>query len=271
MSFPTITLNNGVEMPLLGLGVYAPRHNNEVQQAVEWALEAGCRLLDTASIYGNEREVGAALRASGLLRGEVFLTTKVWNDDQGFESTLRAYDRSLEKLGLDAVDLYLVHWPVRETRRQTWQALERLYAEGRVRAVGVSNYYPPHLDELLETAEITPAVNQFEFSPYCNPPGVVDYCRARGIQPEGYAPLVRGQKQTDPRLVTIAERHGKTTFQVLVRWSLQQGLVTIPKSVRREGIRENFEVFDFELTSEEMAAMNTWHDNTRVAWDPMAF
>lgn len=271
MNFPTIPLNNGVEMPLLGLGVYAPDQNNDVQQAVEWALELGCRLIDTAAVYGNERQVAAALRNSGLPRGEVFITTKVWNDDQGFAATLRAFDRSLERLGLDVIDLYLVHWPVTETRRETWQALEHLYAEGRCRAIGVSNYYPPHLDELFETAQITPAVDQFEFSPYCYRPEVLDYCRTKGIQPEGYAPLVRGMKRDDPRLVTIAETYRKTTFQVLVRWSLQHGVVTIPKSVRQAGIRENFDVFDFTISDEDMTIMNTFYDNTRVAWDPMDF
>lgn len=268
MNHPTVTLNNGVEMPLLGLGVYAPRQNNEVQQAVEDALEVGCRLIDTAAVYGNEREVAAALKASGLPKDEVFITTKVWNDDQGYDRTLRAFDRSLERLQLDVVDLYLIHWPVREHRTETWRALERLYADGRTRAIGVSNYYVPHLNELFETATVTPAVNQFEFSPYCYVPEVLDYCRAKGIQAEGYAPLVRGQKQDDPRLMAIAERYGKSTYQVLVRWSLQHGVVTIPKSVNKERIRDNFDVFDFELSAADFAQLNTFFDNTRVAPDP---
>ncbi len=267
----TKTLNNGVEMPILGLGVYAPSHNNEVQQAVEWALEAGCRLIDTASIYGNEREVGDAVAASGLPRQEVFITTKVWNDDEGYDSTLRAFDKSLEKLGTDYADLYLIHWPIREKRLDTWRALEKLYADERVRAIGVSNYYVPHLEELFTIANITPAVNQFELSPYCHPAETLAYCQQKGIQPEGYAPLVRGEKNDDPRLQAIAKNHGKSTFQVLVRWSLQHGAVTIPKSVKRDRISQNFDVFDFELTPDEMAQMNTWHDNTRVADDPMAF
>ncbi|MBC8152402.1 MAG: aldo/keto reductase, partial [Bacteroidetes bacterium] len=161
-------------MPRLGLGVYAPRHNNEVRQAVEWALEAGCRLIDTAAAYGNEGEVAAALQSVGLPRHEVFITTKVWNDDQGYASTLRAFDRSLERLRLDVVDLYLIHWPVEEHRRETWRALEKIYADGRARAIGVSNYYGPHLDELFGQSHITPAVNQFEFSPYCYLPDVLD-------------------------------------------------------------------------------------------------
>ncbi len=266
-----IRLNNGVEMPLLGLGAYAPRHQQEVQQAVEWALEAGCRHIDTAAIYGDEREVADGIAASGLPRSAVFVTTKVWNDDQGFDNTLRAFDKSLANLRLDVVDLYLVHWPVREHRRETWLALEKIYAEGRARAIGVSNYYQPHLDELFTYASVTPAVNQFEFSPYCHLPDVLTYCRQHNIQPEGYAPLVRGQKSNDPRLMAIAEAHGKTTFQVLVRWSLQHGVVTIPKSVKRDRIRENFDVFDFALSPDEMALMDTFHDNTRFGWDPMTF
>lgn len=268
MTIPNITLNNGVEMPLLGLGVYAPKHNSEVQPAVEWALEAGCRLIDTAAAYGNEREVADALQNSGLPRQEVFITTKVWNDDQGYDRTLRAFDRSLERLRLDVVDLYLVHWPVQEHRLDTWRALEKLYADGRVRAIGVSNYYQPHLDELFTIANVTPAVNQFEFSPYCYLPDVLGYCRQKGIQPEGYAPLVRGEKQNDPRLQAIAERYGKSTYQLLVRWSMQHNVVTIPKSVKRDRIRENFDVLDFSISDDDMAELNTFYDNTRVAPDP---
>ena len=268
MTIPHVTLNNGVDMPRLGLGVYAPRHNNEVRQAVEWALEAGCRLIDTAAAYGNEREVADALQSAGLPRQDVFITTKVWNDDQGYEQTLRAFDQSLERLRLDVVDLYLIHWPMKEHRRETWQALEKIYADGRVRAIGVSNYYGPHLDELAEQASITPAVNQFEFSPYCYLPDVLDYCREKNIQPEGYAPLVRGLKKDDPELVKLANNYGKTTFQLLVRWSLQHGVITIPKSVKRDRIRENFDVFDFVITDDDMALMNTFYDNTRVAPDP---
>lgn len=269
--FPTVTLNNGVEMPLLGLGVYAPQHNNEVQQAVEWALEDGCRLIDTAAAYGNEREVGKAITNSGLARQDVFITTKVWNDDMGYENTLQAFDRSLDQLKTDYIDLYLIHWPVREKRLDTWRALESLYHTKRVRAIGVCNYYEPHLNELLEIAEIIPAVNQFELSPYCYLPSVLEFCRQHGIQPEGYAPLVRGLKSNDPRLIAIAQKYGKSTYQVLVRWSLQHNTITIPKSVKKERIRENFDVFNFEISPEDMAQLNTFHDDTRIAWNPMEF
>lgn len=268
MTIPSVTLNNGVDMPLLGLGVYAPQHNSEVQQAVEWALEAGCRLIDTASAYGNEREVADALRAASLPRSEVFITTKVWDDDQGYDATLRAFDRSLEKLQLDVLDLYLIHWPSSPHRLDTWRALEKLYADGRVRAIGVSNYYQPHLDELLEQATVVPAVNQVEFSPYCYLPDVLAYCRSKTIQLQGYAPLVRGEKRNDPPLVALAEKYNKSTYQLLVRWSVQHGVVTIPKSVKRDRIRENLDVLDFTISDEDMALMNTFYDNTRVATDP---
>jgi len=271
MSFPRITLNNGIDMPLLGLGVYAPQHNTEIQQAVEWAIEAGCRLIDTASIYGNEREVADGIQASGRPRKDIFITTKVWNDDQGYDKTLRAFDRSLEKLRTDYVDLYLVHWPVKETRLETWKALEKIHADGRARAIGVSNYYGPHLDELLPVATVVPAVNQFEFSPYCYRPEVIEYCREHDIQPQGYAPVVRGQKNDDPRLKRIAEAYGKSTYQILIRWSLQHNVITIPKSVNRDRIKQNFDVLNFSLSDEDMAEINTWFDNTRVAWDPMDF
>ncbi|GAB4042136.1 aldo/keto reductase [Spirosoma litoris] len=268
MDIPSTTLNNGIEMPLLGLGVYAPSQANEVQQAIEWALEAGCRLIDTASAYGNEREVANAIRSSGIPRSDIFITTKVWNEDQGYTKTLRAFNRSLERLGLDVVDLYLIHWPIKQHRHETWRALEKIYSDGRARAIGVSNHYPAHLDELLSEARIIPAVNQFELSPYSYVPEVLDYCREKNIQPEGYAPLVRGEKSNDPKLLALAEKYGKSTYQLLIRWSLQHNVVTIPKSVKRNRIQENFDVWDFVISDEDMALMDTFYDNTRIADDP---
>ena len=268
---PTITLNNGVKIPQLGLGIYDPQPNHDIRQAVGWALELGYRLLDTATIYQNEREVGDAMRNSGLHRSEIFLTTKVWNDDQGYDNTLRAFDSSLKKLQTDYVDLYLVHWPIKEHRIETWKALEQIYKEGKARAIGVSNYYIPHLEELWPHATITPAVNQFELSPYCYLPEQLAYCKQHNIQVEGYAPVVRGQKANDSRLMQIAKKYDKTTYQVLIRWSLQQGVITIPKSVTYSRLAENIDVFDFEISTDDMAYMNTWHDDTRVAWNPMDF
>lgn len=268
MTTPNITLNNGVEMPLLGLGVYAPRQLNDVQQAVEWALEAGYRLIDTATAYENEREIGDAIRATGLPRSDIFITTKVWNNDQGYNRTIRAFNRSLERLRLDTIDLYLIHWPVKQYRHETWKALEKIYMTGRARAIGVCNHYPAHLDELLTEAQVTPAINQIEFSPYCYLPHVLTYCRQNRIQPEGYAPLVRGEKQRDPRLMTLANKYEKSTYQLLIRWSLQHGVITIPKSIHRERIRENADVLNFTISDEDMAQMNTFYDNTRIADDP---
>ena len=263
-----VKLNNGVEMPILGLGIYAPGEKNEVRQAVAWAIETGYQLIDTASVYQNEEEVGQGIRDSGVAREELFITSKVWNDEQGFDSTLRAFDRSLGRLQTDYLDLYLVHWPVRETRKQTWLALEKLYADGRVRAIGVSNYYQPHLEELFSYATVIPTVNQFEQSPFLYLPELLEYCREKAITPEGYAPLVRGKQENDPTLVAVAENHGKSTYQVLIRWAMQHGIVTIPKSTNRERLQANFDVWDFEITPAEMDQLNKLDAGVRVAPDP---
>ncbi len=268
---PFVTLNNGIQMPQLGLGIYDPQPDQDIKQAVLWAFELGYRLVDTAAAYLNEREVGAAMRESGLAREEIFLTTKVQNSDQGYEPTLRAFEESLRQLNTEYVDLYLIHWPVKQHRVETWKALEKIYVDGKARAIGVSNYYIPHFEEMWPEAEIIPAVNQFELSPYCYLPEQLAYCRQRGIQVEGYAPLVRGLKTHDARLIQIAEKYAKSTFQVLIRWSLQQGAVTIPKSVSKRRLAANVDVFDFEISKEDMDEMNTWHDNTRVADDPMDY
>jgi methylglyoxal/glyoxal reductase len=266
----SVHLNNGVEMPLLGLGIYAPGEKNEVRKAVAWAIETGYRLLDTASIYENEEELGQGIKDSLIPREELFITSKVWNSEQGFESTLKAYERSLERLQTNYLDLYLVHWPMREHRKDTWLALEKLYSEGRVRAIGVSNYYQPHLEELFAYSTTVPAVNQFEFSPFMYLPELLDYCQQKGIQPEGYAPLVRGKENGNDTLVEIAGRLGKSTYQVLIRWALQHGVVTIPKSTSKSHIESNFDVWDFEISQSDMQALNGLHAGIRVADDPMS-
>ncbi|MFB9296746.1 aldo/keto reductase [Persicitalea jodogahamensis] len=263
-----IVLNNGIEMPILGLGIYAPGEKNEVRRAVNWAIEAGYRLIDTASVYKNEEEVGQGIKDSGISRDELFITSKVWDDQQGYESTLRAFEQSLERLQTDYLDLYLVHWPVSETRRETWLALEKLYSDKRVRAIGVSNYYESHLDELLGYASVTPAVNQFEQSPFLYLPDLLSYCKEKGIQPEGYAPLVRGLQHKNSVLMAVAENHGKSTYQVLIRWALQHGIVTIPKSTNQERIKANFDVWDFAITDAEMDQLNKLDAGIRVANDP---
>ncbi len=264
----TVTLNNGVAMPRLGLGVYQTRSGRETRGAVLAALELGYRLVDTAAVYGNESDVGVALRESGLERGEVFVTTKLWNSDQGYQRALRAFDKSLRALGLDVVDLYLVHWPVPNVRLQSWLALERILLEGRTRAIGVSNFTIPHLRELLEVSEVAPAVNQVEVHPFLPQTELVAFCHGRGVQVEAYSPLARAKRMDHPALRRIAHAHGKSPAQVLIRWSLQRGLVVIPKSSRRERIAENANVFDFALEPAEMEALDGLDEDLHTDWDP---
>jgi diketogulonate reductase-like aldo/keto reductase len=265
-----VTLNNGVEMPVLGLGVWQAETGKECRQAVLWALEAGYRHIDTARIYGNEKDVGAAIRESGLPREEIFVTTKLWNNDQGYEKALRAFDHSLSALGLDYIDLYLIHWPASGTRDDSWRALQRILEEKKARAIGVSNYTDRHLAELLSWADVVPAVDQVEFSPFLYQADLLEYCRGHGIQLEAYSPLTRGRQLKDAKLVELARRAGHTPAQVLIRWALQHDLVVIPKSVRRDRILENAAVFDFSLSAEDMAALDALHESHRFAWDPSA-
>lgn len=268
---PNIKLNNGKTMPILGLGVYDPQPNQNLCEAIGWALEMGYRLIDTATIYKNEAEVGRAIGQSGLNRDQIFITTKVWMDDMGYDTTFRAFEQSLKKLNTDYIDLYLIHWPEKTKRRDTWQALEAIYEQGGAKSIGVSNYYQPHLEELFSYANVKPAVNQFELSPYCYLSNEVAFCQSNDIVVQGYAPVVRGKKANDERLIAIAQKYNKSTFQVLIRWGLQHGAATIPKSVTQSRLKENMEVFDFEISAEDMALMDTFFDDTRVAWNPMEF
>jgi diketogulonate reductase-like aldo/keto reductase len=269
-SNPIAKLNNGQMMPLLGLGVYN-MYGKEAERAVLDAFEIGYRLLDTASMYNNEKEIGNAVKDSRLRREEIFITTKVNNADQGFDSTLRAFDESLKKLQTDYVDLYLIHWPIKGKRKQTWLALEKIYASGKSKSIGVANYLIPFLDELNGYAEIVPAVNQVEFSPYLFPGKLLEYCRTKNILLQAYSPLARGQRMDDPRLVKLAKKYGKTTAQIILRWDIQLGISTIPKSVKPERLRENFEIFDFQLDQEEIDYLKTFDEKLRVADDPMIF
>lgn len=267
----TIKMNNGVEIPRFGLGTWQSASGDEAQNAVRWALEAGYRHIDTAAVYGNEQDVGAAIAASGVARSELFLVTKVWNDDQGYDKTLRAFEASAKKLRTDYFDLYLIHWPVKELRQDTWKALIRLAEEKRCRAVGVSNFTTRHLQELLAGTPLVPAANQIELSPFLQRRELVDLCRHAGITVEAYSPLARGRKLEDPRLLAVAQQHGKTAAQVAIRWALQHNLVVIPKSVRKERILENAQVFDFVLTPADMQVLDAldegyWTMNT--AWNP---
>jgi diketogulonate reductase-like aldo/keto reductase len=263
----TVTLNGGVEMPVLGLGVWQTGAGTETRTAVRTALEAGYRLVDTARIYQNEADVGAAIRESGVPRERVFVTTKLWNSDHGYDRALRACDQSLARLGLEQVDLYLVHWPA-PGRRDSWRALERLLADGKARAIGVSNYTVRHLDELLGECRIAPAVNQVEFNPFLHQRELLDHCRKHRIQLEAYGPLVRGHRMEHPGVVQVARKHRRTPAQVLIRWGIEHEVVTIPKSARPERIRENADVFGFALDAADLALLDALDERYRTAWDP---
>jgi methylglyoxal/glyoxal reductase len=265
-------LPHGPGIPVLGLGVFQSTPGAATRQAVAWALEEGYRLIDTAAMYGNEADVGDAVRASGVPRDEVFVTTKLWYTDHGYESAKQAAQRSLKALGLGYIDLYLIHWPRAnspEDRLGSWRALEELYHEGIVRAIGVSNYAIRHLEELAEHATIPPVIDQVEFHPFVYDPELIQYCDAHGIRMEAYSPLTRNRRLDDPTVAEIARVEDRTPAQVLIRWGLQHGLIEIPKSVRRERIRENARVFDFELAPAEMARLDALRDQRRITqWDP---
>ncbi|MER6340542.1 aldo/keto reductase [Streptomyces tendae] len=255
-SIPTVTLNNGVEIPQLGFGVFQVP-DEETTAAVASALEAGYRSIDTAAIYGNETGVGRALATSGIAREDLFVTTKLWNADQGYDATLRAFDDSLAKLGLDYVDMYLIHWPTpaRDLYKDTWKAIEKLVSDGRVRTAGVSNFQPDHLKRLIEGAELVPAVNQVELHPGLQQNELRAVHAELGIATEAWSPLAQGAVLKDEAITTIAGRHGKSPAQVVLRWHLQLGNIVIPKSVTPEHIRQNLDVFDFTLTDDEMTAI----------------
>ncbi|MCI4368211.1 MAG: aldo/keto reductase [Thermoplasmata archaeon] len=255
-------------MPVLGLGVFQSAPGEPTRRAVRAALSAGYRLIDTARLYENEADVGQAIRESGVPRKEVFVTTKLWNTDHGFDRALAAFDRSLSALGSDYVDLYLIHWPSGGDRAESWRALRRILSEGRCRAIGVSNYTIAHLRELMQHSDVPPAVNQVEFSPFLYQRELLEFARGQGIQLEAYAPLTRARRISEPALSHISKAHGKTATQVMLRWSLQHGVIPIPKSVHPERIRENAELFDFVLTDEEMGAIDRLHDGFRTSWDP---
>ncbi len=263
-----VTLNNGVKMPMLGLGVYLLRPGKETYEAVRTALDSGYRLVDTAALYRNEADVGRAVRDSGIPREQVFVTTKLWNDDHGYEPALDAFDASLKRLDLGYIDLYLIHFPVPNQREDSWRALENILGSGRARAVGVSNYTVRHLRELLGQTGTVPAVNQVEASPFLFERELMEYCRKSRIQVEAYAPLTAGNRLRDPRIAETAARHGRTSAQVLLRWGIQHGLIVIPKSAHRDRIVENGRIFDFQLSEEDMADLDNLHDGYRTSWDP---
>lgn len=268
-SVPDVVLNNGVSMPQLGYGVFRVP-DDDTERAVLAALDAGYRSIDTASLYGNETGVGRALTASGLARDHFFVTTKVWNDDQGYDSTLRAFDASLGRLGLDHVDLYLIHWPKPSLDRyvETWRALEKLYADRRVRAIGVSNFQPDHLRRLLDETDVVPAVNQVELHPDLQQEQLRRFHAEHGVVTEAWSPLGQGLALRHPVVADLAHRHGRTPAQVVLRWHVQLGNVAIPKSTTPSRIRENIGLFDFALAEADMAALATLESGTRLGPDP---
>lgn len=263
-----IKLNNDVRIPVLGLGVYQAPPGRSTQSAVTYALKTGYRLIDTARLYGNERDVGKAVKQSGTSRHDVFVTTKLWNDDHGYDSTLRAFQRSLDELGMDYLDLYLIHWPVPGLRKETWKAMTKLLKAGKVQAIGVSNYAVGHLEEMLEFSDVVPSVNQVEFHPFLYQENLLRFCRVPGIQVEAYSPLTRGRKLNHPTVVSVARRYAKTTAQIMIRWGLQHGLVVIPKSVKEDRILENSQVFDFEIATKDMDNLDSLSENLHMDWDP---
>jgi diketogulonate reductase-like aldo/keto reductase len=264
-------LNNGVKMPWLGLGVWKVEEGNEVITSVKSAIAAGYRSIDTAAAYGNEEGVGQAIRECGVPREELFITTKLWNKNQGYESTLKAFDESMKKLGLDYLDLYLIHWPVKDKYRDTWRAFNKLYEGGKVKAIGVSNFQIHHLNDILADGDVVPAVNQVEYHPRLTKKPLLDFCKKKGIQLESLSPLMQGKLLDQPELMKIAEKHQKSVTQIILRWDLQNGVVTIPKSVKEHRIIENADIFDFELTTEDMASIDRLNQDQRVGPDPDNF
>lgn len=261
-------MNNGIEIPQFGLGVYLTKSGTECLNAITWALEAGYRHIDTARIYGNEKEVGEAVRNSGIEREELFITTKLWNDDHGYDNTLKAFDKSLKTLNVDYIDLYLIHWPVKGKRKDSWKALEKIYESGYCKSIGVSNYMIIHLNELFSYANTIPVINQVEFSPYNYQKELLNVCIKNKIIPEAYSPLTRMKKHDDPKVLPIVKKHNKTVAQVLIRWAIEKEIVVIPKSAHKERIIENADVFDFSLDESDMKVLDSLDEGFRVSWDP---
>jgi len=266
-----VKLHNNVAMPYLGLGVYKASEGREVINAVTYALQAGYRHIDTATLYQNEKGVGTAIRQSGIKREAIFVTTKIWNTDHGYDAALKAFDRSLAELGFDYLDLYLIHWPVKGKFRDTWRALENLYKQGRVRAIGVSNFMEHQLLDLMESAEIIPMVNQMEFHPYLVQQDLIDFCHEHHIQYEAWAPLMQGRIVSVDLLKHLARKYNKDLVQIVLRWNLQKGVVTIPKSVTPARILSNSQLFDFELSSEDMKLIDALDKGLRYGSDPGDF
>lgn len=266
-----VQLANQVAMPIFGLGVFKSKEGDEVKNAVQYALQAGYRHIDTAAIYGNEVGVGQAIKNSNVKREDIFITTKLWNTDQGYDSALKAFDKSIKKLDTEYVDLYLIHWAVKDKFNDSWKALEKLYNEKRVRAIGISNFMIPHIEQLKQTAHIMPMVNQIEFHPYLQSQHLVEYCKRSQIAITAWSPIMRGEVDKVPLLQELANKYRKTPAQITLRWNIQQGIITIPKSVNKERIENNAQIFDFEISTEDIERINSIDKNHRIGPDPMNF
>ena len=263
----TLKLNNGVDIPILGLGTWILT-GKRAYYAVLMALEAGYRLIDTAAMYGNERKIGEAIKDTDIPREEIFVTTKVWNNDHGYDKTLKAFEKSLRKLNLTYVDLYLIHWPVTNLKNETWKALERIYKDEKVRSIGVSNFTIQHLNELFESSSTVPSVNQVEFSPFLYQKELMEFCQSNKIAVEAYCPLTRARKLDNPQLKSIGQKYGKTSAQILLRWGIQHNVIQIPKSGSKDHITENINIFDFKLDDEDMKELDNLNENFRNVDDP---
>ncbi len=264
-------LNNGYKMPYLGLGVWKAKNGDEVINAVKWAIEAGYRHIDTAKAYENEEGVAKGIAASSLSREDLFITSKLWNNDQGYESTLKAFDNSLKRLNTDYLDLYLIHWPVEGKFKDTWRAMEKLYKEGRIKAIGVSNFLEHQLKDLMQDGEVKPMVDQLEFHPWLLQEDLQQFCTENDIQYEAWSPLMQGKAFKNETLKKIGEKYGKTPAQVVIRWDLQNGVITIPKSTTKKHIESNAQVFDFQLEEKDMQIINSLDRGERIGPDPDNF
>jgi diketogulonate reductase-like aldo/keto reductase len=264
------TLNTQQKVPVIGFGTWEITPDKEAKAAVAAALEAGYRIIDTARIYGNEKGVGEAIRESGLPREDIVVTTKLWNDDQGYDSTLKAFDKSLERLGLDYVDLYLIHWPATRKRHESWNAMEKLFKDGSVKAAGVCNYTVEHLEELMSRSSLVPAVNQVEFHPfiYAQQLDLLDFCETEGIMLEAYSPLSRISSEGNKAISDIATRYSKSPQQLVLRWCIAHGTLPLPRSTNPDHIESNFDVFDFKINENDLRTLDSLSDGGRVTWDP---